>query len=249
MKKHILTIANLHVSVDTTAILKGVDFAIKPGSIHALMGPNGSGKSTLAQTLMGHPRYTIKQGSVQLFDTDLTALSADKRAQAGLFCAFQYPPTLSGVNIFTFLKEAKRALTGVETSLEDIYDQLCTYAQFVGLDEQCIYRNLNEGFSGGQRKRLELLQLLMLKPKVAILDEVDSGLDVDGLHNVARAVQHARTENPDLAILIITHYQRILEHIIPDAVHIMHEGKIIQSGNASLACTIDKQGYNDIRSL
>lgn len=243
-----LKISNLQVSIEEKLVIKGLDFAIKPGTTHALMGPNGSGKSTLANTLMGHPRYQVTKGSIHFNDQDITAITPDKRAKAGLFLAFQYPQEVPGVQVFTFLKEARQALTSKDCAIDEFYDELCKTLDQLGIDESFAYRNLNEGFSGGEKKRFELLQLLMLKPKLAILDEIDSGLDVDALKMVAKGLQIAREQNPDLSILLITHYQRILDYVVPDYVHIMQDGNIIQSGDASLAHIIDKQGYDGIQS-
>lgn len=230
--KQLLTIKNLTVSIEDQEIIKNFNLQINAGSVHALMGPNGSGKSSLANTLMGHPRYCVKSGTIFFNEIDITNFSPDKRAKQGLFLAFQYPQEVPGVQVFTFLKEA----------------QLCTYLQLLSMDESFAYRNVNEGFSGGEKKRFELLQLLMLKPKLAILDEIDSGLDVDALKIVAQGLAFARKENPNLSIILITHYQRILNYIEPDFVHVMQDGQLVQSGNASLAHAIDKQGYDGIRS-
>jgi Fe-S cluster assembly ATP-binding protein len=246
--KPILSIKNLAVSIEDREIIKNFNLEIEAGSIHALMGPNGSGKSSLANTLMGHPRYSVKGGTIFFNEIDITNFSPDKRAKQGLFLAFQYPQEIPGVQVFTFLKEVQRALTGNDIPVEELYDQLCNYLQLLSMDESFAYRNVNEGFSGGEKKRFELLQLLMLKPKLAILDEIDSGLDVDALKVVAHGLAIARKESPNLSILLITHYQRILNYIEPDFVHVMQDGYLIKSGDASLAQAIDQEGYDGIRS-
>jgi Fe-S cluster assembly ATP-binding protein len=242
-----LLISNLTVSVDEKTIVHSIDLSINTHQVHALMGPNGSGKSTLALTLMGHPHYQVDHGVI-LFDAqDITHLSPDKRARAGLFLSFQQPPPLAGVQVFTFFKEACRALRGNAVDSADLYEELCDYMDLLGIDQHFIQRNIHEGFSGGEKKRFELLQLLMFKPKLAILDELDSGLDVDGLKLLGRGLQLAQEQTPDLSLLIITHYQRVLDYIRPTDVHVMSEGKLIAHGDYTLVATIEKQGYHAFR--
>jgi Fe-S cluster assembly ATP-binding protein len=220
---------------------------LQPGTVTVLMGPNGSGKSTLAYTLMGHPAYTVTAGSVLFGDLNLLELPVEKRARAGLFLACQYPQEVPGVTVFTFLKEAHRMLTATELSVSQFKELLYSTFDTVKLDHSFAYRNLHEGFSGGEKKRLEVVQLLLFQPKIAILDEIDSGLDVDALKSVAQALQSAREHNPILSILLITHYTRILKYIIPDAVHILAQGKLIASGKSELAELIDQRGYDGLR--
>ena len=239
-------VTNLSASVDQKPILKSINLEIQPATIHALMGPNGSGKSTLAYTLMGHPSYAISGGSIELNGHDITHLSIDKRAQAGLFLAFQSPMEIPGVTVLNFLKEAHHAITKKTISAKDFQQLIFEQMDILGMDHAFVYRNLNAGFSGGEKKRLELLQLLVLKPAVAILDEIDSGLDVDAIKIVANGLHKARTANPRMSIIIITHYPRLLTYIQPDLVHIISGGTIIQQGQAPLAYAIEQRGYDAI---
>ena len=241
-----LHITNLSVAHKKQPILSNVHLAIKPGSVHALMGPNGSGKSTLAYTLMGHPQYTITHGSIVLKDQDITTLPADKRARAGLFLAFQHPYAIPGVTVFDFLKEAHRAVTGKQVSVQEFKELLEQTMQLLAIDPAFCTRALNDGFSGGEKKRLEMLQLLMLNPDVAVLDEIDSGLDIDALKIVAQSISYAKSKNPALSILIITHYQRILDYVQPDCVHILCGGTIVTSGDYTLVHEIEQKGYDAI---
>jgi len=243
-----LKVSNLSVSVDGKPILNSLNFSFEPGSVHVLMGPNGSGKSTLAHTLMGHPQYQITQGAIHLNNNDLTQLAVDKRAQAGLFLAFQHPYEIPGVTVLSFLKEAHHACTKTVLPMKEFQDLLYAKMALLEIDIAFVHRALNCGFSGGEKKRLEILQMLILQPKVAILDEIDSGLDVDAVKIVAHGLQIARRENPYLSIIIITHYPRLLSYIEPDFVHVMHKGTIIDQGSAALAFAIEKRGY-DARSL
>ncbi len=238
-----LQITDLHISISDQGIVKGLTLEVKPGSLHAIMGQNGSGKSTLANTLMGNPAYCVTQGSITLSGNDITHLSPDKRAKAGLFLAFQHPLVLQGVTVSSFLKEAYHAITGSVVSVQEFQIVLKQAMDVLGMDHAFAQRNVNEGFSGGEKKRLEMLQLLILKPRVAILDEIDSGLDIDALKAVTEALQQARKANPDMSVIIITHYQRILQYIIPDSVHIMHEGVLVRSGTAHLAHQLEQHGY------
>jgi Fe-S cluster assembly ATP-binding protein len=240
-----LVIDSISVAIQNKLVISRVSLVCMPGTIHVIMGPNGSGKSSLAYTLMGHSNYELMHGSIKLFDTEIIALSPDKRAQQGLFLSLQHPIEIPGLTVFNFLKEAYYALHGI-VSLSDFQSLLYNTMSTLGIDHSFAYRNVHEGFSGGEKKRLEILQLLVLKPKVAILDEIDSGLDVDALKIVARGIQHARNENPDLCLLLITHYQRILRYIQPDYVHIMNKGSLIASGDASLAEKVEQKGYDGI---
>ncbi len=243
MNQSVLQIKNLSIVVEQKTIIKNLSLDIAPGTVHALMGPNGSGKSTLAYALMGHPRYEITSGSVLLNNHDLLAMPVDKRAQAGLFLVFQYPHALPGVTVFSFIKEAYDAIhvpidvPAFELMLKKAMDTL-------QIDFSFAYRYLNDGFSGGEKKRFEILQMLILKPTMAIIDEVDSGLDVDALKLVAQGINAVKKSNPVMSIILITHYQRILEHLVPDFVHILCEGQLVQSGDASLVTAIEKKGYD-----
>lgn len=241
-----LKINNLTVSVADKFVLQDLSLILEPGSVHAIMGPNGSGKSTLAYTLMGHPRYIITHGSIELNGVNLLELPVEKRARAGLFLACQYPQEVPGVQVFTFLREAYRMLVGHELPVADFKKLILDIFDVVKLDHSFLYRNLHEQFSGGEKKRLEIAQLLLLKPKIAILDEIDSGLDVDGLALIAEAIAHACRENRALTVIIITHYARILEHVVPDFVHILQNGKITQTGSSILAQRIDQRGYYEL---
>lgn len=240
-----LIIKNLSISRENKPILSHINLSIEPGTVHALMGPNGSGKSSLAHALMGDPRYSITSGTISLGDHDLTVLAAHKRAHAGLFLAFQYPYELPGVSVFTCLKEAYALKTQRIISVHDFQKLLFEIFDMLTIDHSFAQRNLNEGFSGGEKKRFELVQMMLLKPKIAILDEIDSGLDVDGLACVARCIQSIREQNPEMALLIITHYQRLLNYVIPDSVHTMHNGYLTESGDKNVALAIDQHGYKE----
>lgn len=243
MKNLVLSLDNLSVNLEDASIITSLSLAVAPGSVHALMGPNGSGKTTLASTLMGHPRYTVSAGTLLLDGQDITSMPMHKRAQAGIFLAFQQPCVIPGVSVVSFLKQAHQAVTGTALSVKDFTTLLMHNIELLQMDPAVIHRAVNEGFSGGEKKRLEMLQLLLFKPRLAILDEIDSGLDVDALRLVATGIAHARRENPEMALLIITHYQRILQYVTPDHVHIMHQGELVQSGTADLVHQIEAHGY------
>jgi Fe-S cluster assembly ATP-binding protein len=240
-----LEIRDLHATVEGTEILKGVDLTINQGEIHALMGPNGSGKSTLANTLLGHPKYKVTKGDVLIDGKSIIDLTPDKRAKLGLFLAFQYPVAVPGVTMFSFLRAAYNAVhTDEKNQAPTIFDFKETLAErmkLLGMDESFMNRYLNEGFSGGEKKRAEILQLAMLKPKFAVLDETDSGLDIDALRVVAEGV--SKIASNDLGILVITHYQRILKYIQPTVVHVMYEGRITASGGQELSLKLEEKGY------
>lgn len=244
-----MIINNLSVSLADRTILKKVSLAIKPGSLHVLMGPNGSGKSTLAATLMGHPRYTIVAGSITFNGQDITQLSPDKRARLGIFLAFQQPFELPGVSVFAFLKEAYQARTGQLIEMHQFQERLYEALDAVGLDRSFATRSVNEGFSGGEKKKLEVAQMIILQPELIILDEIDSGLDSDALNYVATALATMRSKNPRLALLAITHYHRIFASLDPDHVHVLIDGQCVQSGDAALARTIEQQGYQSFGAL
>ena len=239
-----LKISNLSVKVDDKQILNNLNLNLELGKIHVLMGPNGSGKSTLAYSLMGHPSYEIISGEIFFNTKNITELPAYKRAKLGFFLSFQNPLEIPGLKVFDFLKESFSAFTGKNISVTELYEELKILCKKLNLDPVFFDRNLNEGFSGGEKKRLEILQMCLLKPKVAIIDEVDSGLDVDSLKIVANAILWLKTEDPDLTIILITHYQRILNYIHPDFVYILHNGQVVKTGDFSLISKIESQGYN-----
>lgn len=229
------------MSVDGKEILKGLSLNIKRGEVHAIMGPNGSGKSTLSNTLMGHPKYLITTGQIILDGVDITNKKPEERAKAGLFLSMQYPPEIAGVSIANFLRLAKNALTGANINPLVFYKELQKKMAELHIKEDFAKRSINAGFSGGEKKKAEILQLSILNPKYAILDETDSGLDVDALRIVAEGINKFHTK--DNSVLLITHYNRILEYVQPDFVHIMQDGGIIKSGGRDLAVKVEKQGY------
>ncbi|MTT30687.1 Fe-S cluster assembly ATPase SufC [Terrilactibacillus sp. BCM23-1] len=242
-----LKIEDLHVSIEDKHIVKGFNLEINGGEIHAVMGPNGTGKSTLASALMGHPKYEVTQGKVTLDGKDLLDMEVDERARAGLFLAMQYPSEVSGVTNADFLRTAinARREEGNEIPLMKFIKQLDKRMDLLDMDQEFAQRYLNEGFSGGEKKRNEILQLMMLQPHFAILDEIDSGLDIDALKFVARGVNDMRS--PDFGCLIITHYQRLLNYITPDKVHVMMQGRIVKSGGPELAEKLEAHGYDWIK--
>ncbi|MHB1171490.1 MAG: Fe-S cluster assembly ATPase SufC [Lacisediminihabitans sp.] len=243
----VLEIKDLHVSVETEQgtkqILKGVDLAVNEGEIHAIMGPNGSGKSTLAYTIAGHPKYHVESGTVTLDGVDLLALSVDARARAGLFLAMQYPVEIPGVTVSNFLRTAKTAIDGKAPALRGWIKDIRESMKNLRMDSTFAERNVNEGFSGGEKKRHEILQLELLKPRFAILDETDSGLDVDALKIVAEGVNRAKA-NTGLGLLLITHYTRILRYIKPDFVHVFVDGRVAEQGGPELADRLENEGYD-----
>jgi Fe-S cluster assembly ATP-binding protein len=244
----VLEIKNLHVALeDGTEIVKGVDLSVDPGQIHAVMGPNGSGKSTLAYALMGHPAYEITEGEVSLDGEDLLAMGADERAQKGLFLAFQYPHAIPGVTVTSFLRSAINAIRKAKGGEEDpipipeFRKELLAQMERLKVSREMASRYLNEGFSGGEKKRIEILQMAMLKPRIAVLDETDSGLDIDALRIVAGGVKEL--VGPEMGALVITHYQRILNYITPDFVHVFVDGRIVEEGGPELAHKLEAEGY------
>lgn len=247
MKIPNLNIADLHAVVDGKEILKGVNLELKGGEVHAIMGPNGTGKSTLSQTIMGHPKYEVTNGSITLDGADVLSMAVHERARAGLFLAMQYPAEVTGVTNADFLRTAMqtRLEEGKDVPLFKFIRELEKNVAKLEMREDLPHRYLNEGFSGGEKKRNEILQMLMLKPSIAILDEIDSGLDVDALRIVGAAINSMRSEN--FSCLLITHYQRLLDHITPDVVHIMMQGRIVKSGGEELIKRIDREGYDWIK--
>ncbi len=235
-------IRDLHVSIEDKPILKGFSLTVRKGEVHALMGPNGSGKSTLANAIMGHPKYTVTNGQILMKGENLLEMSPDERARKGLFLAFQYPCEVPGVRQANFLRLAVNARFGKELDVMEFYDKLEEKMKYLDMDESFMKRYLNEGFSGGEKKRNEILQMMLLQPEFAVMDETDSGLDIDALKVVSRGINELR--GPDLGILIITHYERILRYITPDFVHILVDGKIVKSGGADLAGHLEEHGYD-----
>ena len=240
----LLKISGLKVAVDGKQILNGVDLVVNRGEVHAIMGPNGSGKSTLANALMGHPRYAITEGSVLFKGENTLGLSPDKRAQRGMFLAFQYPTSIPGVTMVNFLRQAMKAVRGEDVPVREFREKLLATMKMLKMDEQFARRYVNDGFSGGEKKRAEILQMGILDPDLAVMDETDSGLDIDALRTVAEGI-NALT-SPKLGIVLITHYQRLLNYIKPQFVHILYQGRIIQSGGAELALQLEEQGYDPV---
>jgi len=246
---HRIEIRDLHASVGEMPILKGINLTIPRGELHAVMGPNGNGKSTLAKVIVGDPEYTVTQGEVLVDGVDILEMEPDERARLGVFLAFQYPVEIPGVTIANFLRLAMQArkAEGEEVSFTEFYSKLQSALKVLEWDESIVERYLNEGFSGGEKKRNEILQMLMLDPTYIVMDETDSGLDVDALRIVARGVNSLR--GPNLGGLIITHYQRLLDYIVPDRVHIIVDGRVVQSGGPELAKKLDTEGYDWVKQL
>jgi Fe-S cluster assembly ATP-binding protein len=241
-----LEIRDLHAAVEGKEILKGIDLTVRQGEVHALMGPNGSGKSTLANVLMGRPSYAVTGGEVLFGGEDVTKLTADKRAQLGLFLAFQYPTEIPGVSVVNFLRSAYNAVHGEGMSALAFNKLLREKMQLLGVEDEMVKRYVNQGFSGGEKKKNEVLQLAVLEPKIAVLDETDSGLDIDSLRSVAEGI--ARLIGPSLGVLLITHYQRILNYIKPDHIHVMMDGRIVLSGGPEVAHDLESKGYEGLRA-
>jgi Fe-S cluster assembly ATP-binding protein len=240
-----LKIENLRVEIDGNEIVKGLDLEVGKGEIHAIMGPNGSGKSTFANVLLGHPRYEVTDGTVTFEGQDVLELEPDERAKLGMFLAFQYPSEVPGVSVANFLRTAVNSVREEELSPMEMYRLLQEKMAVMQMDPKFAERYLNEGFSGGEKKRNEILQMLMLDPRLAIMDETDSGLDIDALQVVARGVNEVR--GPEFSAVIITHYQRILRYIEPDRVHVMLDGRIVTSGGKELADVLEDKGYDWVR--
>jgi Fe-S cluster assembly ATP-binding protein len=240
-----LEIQGLRASVEGKEILKGIDLTVRQGEVHALMGPNGSGKSTLANALMGRPGYQVTAGSIRFKGQDITALKPDQRAQLGLFLAFQYPTEIPGVSVVNFLRSAYKAVKGEQISALAFRKRLKEKMALLGVEDQMVARYVNQGFSGGEKKKNEVLQLAVLEPDIAILDETDSGLDIDSLKAVAEGIH--QLVGPALGVLLITHYQRILNYVTPDRIHVMMSGRIVLSGGPELAARLEQQGYEGVR--
>jgi Fe-S cluster assembly ATP-binding protein len=237
-----LEVRDLHVAIDGKEIVKGVSLTVNQGEIHALMGPNGSGKSTLANTIMGHPRYTVTGGDILFQGESIVALPPDERARRGLFLSFQYPTAIPGVTMVNFLRRAVNSIRGNEMPVREFRTLLTEKMRLLKVDQEFARRYVNEGFSGGEKKKAEILQLGVLQPKLALLDETDSGLDVDALRIVAEGVN--AVAGPEMGILLITHYQRILNYIKPNFVHVLAEGRLVRSGGPELAIEIENRGYD-----
>jgi Fe-S cluster assembly ATP-binding protein len=244
----VLAIEDLHVRVEDHEILRGVDLVVRTGELHALMGPNGSGKSTLANAIAGNPGYQVTSGRIVLRGEEITSWAPDARARAGVFLAFQYPEEISGVPVSQFLRQAVSARRGMDISVLEVRVALMEWMKRLDMDPAFASRYLNEGFSGGEKKRNEILQMAMLDPDVAVLDETDSGLDVDALRIVASGIESVRHVRPELGIVLVTHYRRILEELRPDRVHVMLDGRIVESGGPELAERLDREGYEELRS-
>ncbi|MGD8922752.1 MAG: Fe-S cluster assembly ATPase SufC [Candidatus Zixiibacteriota bacterium] len=241
-KQRLLNFNDIHVEVEGKEVVAGVSLAIRPGEVHAIMGPNGSGKSSLSQALMGHPSYAITQGTASLAGEDLLEMAPDERSRAGLFLAFQYPMAIPGVTVANFLRAALQSHRGKDADMSDFRKLLKSEMDALSIDHSFATRYLNDGFSGGEKKRIEILQMAILNPRMAILDETDSGLDIDALKTVAGGIN--RFHNETNGVLLVTHYQRLLNYVKPDFVHIMMNGKIVKSGGADLALKLEEQGYD-----
>ena len=254
-----LVVRDLHVTVEGKPILNGIDLTVESGSVHAMMGPNGSGKSTLSLTIMGHPKYKVERGEIRYDGQDLLAMPVDARARAGVFLAFQYPSAIPGVSVANFLRtaiNARRAVPGAtagtaqearknDMPIPQFRKLLAEKMKLLDVDDSFITRSVNDGFSGGEKKRLEMLQMHMFQPTLAVLDETDSGLDIDALKTVAHGIEALRS--PEVGILLITHYERILRYVHPDRVHVLVEGRIVRTGGPELAAELEAKGYDFVR--
>ena len=248
MADPVFCVEGLHVAVEGTPILKGLDLTVLPGEVHALMGPNGSGKSTLANTILGNPDYEVTAGRILFKGEDITAWPTDVRGKAGLFLAFQYPEEIAGVPVIQFLRQALSARKGIDLSVLELRLAIMEWMKKLDMDPSFGDRYVNEGFSGGEKKRNEILQMAILEPDMAVLDEPDSGLDIDAIRIVAKGVAEVRAARPDLSVLLITHYERILDEITPDRVHIFVDGRIVESGGPELAGRLENEGYEAWRA-
>lgn len=242
----LLVVNDLHVSVEGKEILKGLSLTVQAGEVQAIMGPNGSGKSTLSFCLMGHPKYTVTAGEILYHGESILKLSPDQRAKQGFFLAFQYPTAIPGVTIANFLRAALRGVRGTEVPVKEFRQTVKTHLRALGISDAFMNRYVNDGFSGGEKKRLEILQMAVLSPSLAVLDETDSGLDIDALKTVAAGISALR--NSERGILLITHYQRLLNYIKPDVVHVMVDGRVVRSGGPELALELEAKGYEGFRA-
>jgi Fe-S cluster assembly ATP-binding protein len=245
-----LVIKNLHASIEDKEILKGINLEVRAGEVHAIMGPNGAGKSTLASIIAGNENYTVTDGEILLEEDDISDLAAEERAHKGVFLSFQYPVEIPGVSVTNFMKtainESRKARGQEDMPANEMLKLIREKSELLEIDRKFLSRSLNEGFSGGEKKRNEIFQMAMLEPKLAILDETDSGLDIDALRIVANGVNKLKSK--DNSIIVITHYQRLLEYIVPDFVHVLHDGKIVKSGGASLALELEEKGYDWLKN-
>jgi Fe-S cluster assembly ATP-binding protein len=238
----VLEVKDLEVAVEGKQILNGLSLTVPAGEVHAIMGPNGSGKSTLANTLMGHPRYKVTGGRILLKGEDVTGLAPDERARKGMFLAMQYPTSIPGVTMVNFLRAALKAVQGKDMPVREFRERLFEAMAILKMDESFARRYVNEGFSGGEKKRAEVLQMSLLRPAMAVMDETDSGLDIDALRTVSEGINALRGE--DIGILLITHYQRILNYVAPDHIHVLYKGRIVRSGGRELAAELEEKGYD-----
>jgi Fe-S cluster assembly ATP-binding protein len=244
----LLEIDDLHVTVEDAEILRGVTLAVGEGEVHALMGPNGSGKSTLAKTLLADPAYRVTSGAIRFKGQDVTRLPTDQRAALGMFLGFQHPEEIPGVSVLNFLRQSMAVRKNIpDLSVLEVRMALLDWTKRLGMDDRFTQRYLNEGFSGGEKKRNEILQMALLEPDLAVLDETDSGLDIDALRVVADGIREVRGVRPELGILLITHYRRILDHLTPDRVHILVDGRIVETGGPELAQRLDREGFDAFR--
>ena len=243
----LLEVEGLEVTAGEAPILRGVDLTVGAGEVHALMGPNGAGKSTFAAALMGHPAYRVTAGTIRFRGGDVTHWAPDARAKAGMFLAFQYPESIEGVSVTQFLRQAMSARQGTDLSVLEVRFALNEWMERLGMDPAFAERHLNQGFSGGEKKRNEILQMALLEPSLAVLDETDSGLDIDALGVVGRGVHTVREAHPDMGVLVVTHYQRILEDLVPDQVHLLVDGRVVEDGGPELARRIEHGGYEQWR--
>jgi len=248
MSAPLFQIEGLHVAAGGAEIVKGVDLTVNAGEVHALMGPNGSGKSTLANSILGHPDYAVTAGRLVFKGDDVTSWSTDVRGKSGMFLGFQYPEEIAGVSVVQFLRQALSARKGIDLSVLELRLAIMEWMKRLDMDPSFGDRYLNEGFSGGEKKRNEILQMAILEPELAVLDETDSGLDIDALQVVAKGVQEVRADRPSLGVLLITHYQRILRYLQPDVVHVLVDGRIVASGGPELAERLEQEGYDAWRS-
>ena len=235
-------------AAESDEILRGLDLTVQPGEVHAIMGPNGSGKSTLGNTLLGSPEYEVTAGSIRFKGDDITEWSPDQRAVAGMFLAFQYPQEIPGVSVIQFLRQALSARKGIDLSVLELRLSAMEWMTRLGMDSSFVDRYLNEGFSGGEKKRNEVMQMAILEPELSILDETDSGLDIDALRIVAKGIREVRVDRPGMGVVLVTHYQRLLDEVAPDHVHILVDGRIVMSGGMELAELLEREGYEAIRA-